>query len=142
LRHKISTQPLLPRCFIRSRDIISKKGGKVPLFQLLAILNFPPEVNSKILEQRGPLEVKCNGMACSASNVGSKIKENLPGSFGTLGIIVSQEFSCQFDIGTNPAGKTLVIDKIKGLYADIPGPINPDVNKITVRMPNYVKLEI
>ena len=72
--------------------IVKMKKGSVQLTQLLSILNFPPEINKKIMQARGPVFVRCNNSTCTATNSGEKIKENLPGTAGTLGIIVEIEF--------------------------------------------------
>lgn len=132
----------LSMMFKAIENIIAKQRGMIPLTQLLSILNFPPEINSKIMRARGPLKVLCKNETCTASNIGEKVEENLPGAGSMLGIIIKENFSCEFRIEVNDGKKTLTIDEIKGLYADPIGPFNPDVNKITVRMPNYVNLVI
>jgi len=130
----------LSTLFFAVRQIVTKGGGTIPLTQMLTIINFPPEINERIKKARGPLLVKCYGAYCEATNTGKKIEENIPGAGGWLGIIVKEKFSCKMTLDW--AKKILVVKDIKGLDADIPGPFNMDVDTITIRLPNHVKLEL
>ena len=60
----------------------------------------------------------------------------MPGSGGALGIIIHKKFECKFILKSN----SLIIDRIKGLDADIPGPFNPDINRIKIQKPNHIEI--
>lgn len=125
--------------FGRIENIVAKKKGTVQLTELLTILNFPQAVNEKIQKARGPLQVQCSGNTCTTKNKGKKVEEDLPGT-SAVGIIIHEDFSCKFTF--NKQRRSIVIHDIEGLDADIPGPFNPDVDKITIRLPKHVKLEV
>ena len=126
--------------FSKIVSFVKSGEGKISVPDLLSILNFPIDVQMKIRKARGPLEAKCNGLICKASNKGKKVEENIPGSGGTVGIILHEDFSCEFKLGS--FGRSIVIGKIKGLTANIAGPFNPDVDQIRIILPDFVDLEI
>lgn len=130
----------LARLFKKVQEIVKKKGGTIQITDMLSMLNFPPAVAKRISTARGPLIVSYAKGKYKATNSGKKIEENIPGSSGALGIIIHEHFSCEFTL--DKLKKKLVIDKIKGLDADVPGPFNPDVDKIVIELPRHVKLEL
>jgi hypothetical protein len=119
----------------------AKQGStqEIQITDLLAILNFPPDVTKKIREARGPVQVTgCSQLDagkyhCQVSNSGGIVEEDIPGASSALGIIIEEQFSCAFTIDTQ--SKRIDITNISGLLADLPGPFNPSVDRISIVVP-------
>jgi hypothetical protein len=131
---------LLAHLFLQVAATMQKKTGTIPVTDMLAILNLPEEVNARIRKARGPLTVSYTDGVYVARNRGTQVEENIPGTGGWLGLILHPDFRCEFAI--EPEAKTLVIDNITGLDADGPGFFNFDVDRITIRLPRHVELEV
>jgi len=136
--------PALKGAISTVEEIIRKEGGKIKLTDLLTIINFPTEVNLRIKKARGDVDVECKKDVCTATNSGDKINEGIPGTNGFANLVVEKNFSCSFILSGSKEEETrkLEINSIEGLEIDIPGPFNPDVTRIIIKEPNYVKLEI
>lgn len=109
---------------------------KLEITDILSILNFPDDVEKNIKDKRGDLvffEKKFSPMKITIKikNEGGKISQNLPGT-SALGIIIHTKFHCKIIL--DKLQQIIIIDNIEGLDADIPGPINPDIDKIIIKV--------
>ena len=137
-------EPALKEVLDLAQNILLKEKGQIQLTKLLAIINFPPEVNTRIQKARGNVKVECNKGKCIAFNKGKEVNENIPGGNGFVSLSVDEDFKCNFSFVQKDGDKNrhLIINVLEGLEVDLPGPINPDVVKIIIKEPNFVMLEI
>jgi len=96
---------------------------------LLRVLNFPPDVAQRINDARGDVNVTCpSSTKGSFSNKGKKINENVPGAGRALAIELSENVSGDMELSPDQ----IMLDNLKGITADGPGPFNFDLDAITV----------
>jgi hypothetical protein len=84
---------------------VSQGGGTIQMTDVLAIINFPADVQQRIKDARGPVTVnECSatsdGHKCKATNSGIEVSEDIPGSSCVVGITGKAEFSCTYHVGT------------------------------------------
>jgi hypothetical protein len=111
--------------------------GELTMTELLNIVGFDREVNERIRKARGPakLQFKKDGTG-TATNVGNKIEEDLPGTSGFLSLILEPSFRCQVDIYQN----AVYLSGIVGLFANPPILPRMAINRIEIVMPNKVRI--
>ncbi len=128
----------LEELFKKAEDMIKKKVGTIPLTEFLSMLPLSEKARNNIKIKRGALRYSCTGNACTAENKGKEVEAAILGT--KYGIVINKVFKCKFVADTKV--KILVIDKIKGLDAEVPGP-NWGVDKITIRLePLQVNMEV
>ncbi len=113
-------------------------GGTIQMTDLLAIVSFPPEVQQRIRNARGPVRISnCTSSSavcqCSAANNGQQVEENIPGAGGAIGIIIEEQFTCRFTV--HRSSMTVDVTDIRGLRIDLLGPVNPAVDRILIEVP-------
>lgn len=119
----------------------SSGGGTsdLQMTDLLAIVSFPPDVEERIRLARGAVAVReCQTLGprrhrCKATNNGSRVEEDIPGSGGLVGIIIEPAFSCTFEVIEEET--RIDVSNITGLIADPVGPFNPPITRIDITVP-------
>ena len=111
--------------------------GELTMTELLKIVGFDREVNERIRKARGSvkLQFKKDGNG-TATNVGIKIEEDLPGTGGFLSLILETAFRCQIEIYQN----AVYLSAIVGLFANPAILPRMAINRIEIVMPNKARI--
>lgn len=111
--------------------------GELTMTELLNIVGFDREVNERIRKARGSVKLKFkkDGIG-SATNTGTKIEEDLPGTSGFLSLILEPSFRCQVAIYQN----AVYLSGIVGLFANPPIIPRMAINRIEIMAPNKVSI--
>ena len=120
-------------------EIANMKGGKLDIAQFLGILNFPPPAAERLRNARGVLEAAIVGGRLVVSNQGTEISESIPGAGPFVEILIRHRLSCVLHVDTS--AQSLMISEIKGLCIHVRGLINPDLDGVSIALPNHVTLE-
>lgn len=108
--------------------LVREGGGKLATADLLKIFGFPKDVEDRIRKSRGDTEILCSSKSAGTFfNKGATVEEDLPGTRGALGIIMSSVAAGSFRIDANGV---IHLENLEGLTADTL--VNVDIDRISL----------
>ena len=127
---KISVDKKISQILINKiNNIVKQGGGTITVPDLLDVLNFPPDAAQRLKDARGDVKItNCRETDnTSFSNKGKPITERIPGGFGS-DIMLDKNIKGDIKL----TSEKIILNNLKGIKLDLPGPFNPELDSITV----------